>query len=111
MKVKHGHEFDLAEGPIILDLEYRVVLQAIDLRRGTSQSCYSLVNTHRGVVKMEINNLLTIDEARCILRVGRNVMYGLIRQQQGLPHIKVGKQIRIPREELYTWIKNHIVAS
>ncbi|WP_081389661.1 helix-turn-helix domain-containing protein [Paenibacillus odorifer] len=49
-------------------------------------------------------NLLTIDEARTILRVGRNVMYDLTKN--GLPHIKVGKQIRIPREALYSWIKN-----
>lgn len=49
-------------------------------------------------------NLFTIDEARNILRVGRNVMYQLIKD--GLPHIKVGKQIRIPREALYKWIES-----
>ncbi len=54
-------------------------------------------------------NLLTIDEARSILRVGRNVMYELTKT--GLPHIKVGKQIRIPREELMQWIKNQTIAS
>lgn len=48
-------------------------------------------------------NLLTVDEARSILRVGRNVMYDLIKQ--GVPHIKIGKQIRIPEEELIEWIK------
>jgi excisionase family DNA binding protein len=48
--------------------------------------------------------LLTIDEARGILRVGRNVMYELTKT--GLPHIKVGKQIRIPREALLQWIQS-----
>lgn len=56
---------------------------------------------------MDNNCLLTVDEARNILRVGRNVMYDLIKQ--GLPHIKLGKQIRIPQEELLTWIKKHII--
>lgn len=53
--------------------------------------------------------LLTIDEARSILRVGRNVMYQLIKQ--GLPHAKVGKQIRIPREALYKWIESKMFVS
>lgn len=52
---------------------------------------------------MEINNhLLTIDEARAILRVGRNTMYSLV--QQGLPSIRVGKQIRIPLTAMLNWI-------
>lgn len=53
--------------------------------------------------------LLTIDEARGILRVGRNVMYELTKT--GLPHIKVGKQIRIPREALMQWIESQTIAS
>ncbi|MFB9274186.1 helix-turn-helix domain-containing protein [Cohnella cellulosilytica] len=53
--------------------------------------------------------LLTVDEARSILRVGRNVMYDLTKN--GLPHIKVGKQIRIPREALYNWIKSQTTLS
>lgn len=53
--------------------------------------------------------LFTIDEARNILRVGRNVMYQLIKE--GLPHIKVGKQIRIPREALYKWIESKMLVS
>ena len=50
------------------------------------------------------NQLLTVDEARGILRVGRNVMYDLIKK--GIPHIYVGKQIRIPQDALEAWIKN-----
>jgi excisionase family DNA binding protein len=55
---------------------------------------------------VETNNLLTIDEARGILRVGRNVMYDLTKN--GLPHIKIGKQIRIPRDALFNWIKTKL---
>lgn len=53
--------------------------------------------------------LLTVDEARNILRVGRNVMYDLTKTS--LPHIKVGKQIRIPQDELMQWIKQNIVVA
>lgn len=53
--------------------------------------------------------LLTIDEAREILRVGRNVMYELIRSG-GVPHIKIGKQIRVPLRELEEWVKNQLIA-
>ncbi len=59
---------------------------------------------------MERNyDLLTIDEARRILRVGRNVMYDLIKK--GVPHIKLGKQIRIPRAGLEAWIEQQTIAS
>jgi excisionase family DNA binding protein len=58
---------------------------------------------------MENKQLLTIDEARAILQVGRNVMYSLIKT--GLPHIKVGKQIRIPANALGEWVQKQIIAS
>ena len=51
-------------------------------------------------------NLLTIDEARKILRVGRNTMYSLV--EEGIPNIKLGKQIRIPHESLIEWINNNL---
>lgn len=48
------------------------------------------------------NKLLTIDEARSILRVGRNTMYILVRK--GLPCVRFGKQIRIPSSSMDDWI-------
>lgn len=54
-------------------------------------------------------DLLTVEEAREILRIGRNAIYGLVKV--GLPHIKIGKQIRIPRELLYDWIKEQTVTT
>lgn len=58
---------------------------------------------------MERNyDLLTIDEARAILRVGRNAMYDLIKR--GVPHIKIGKQIRIPKASFYVWMDEQTIA-
>lgn len=53
--------------------------------------------------------LLTVDEAREVLRIGRNVMYELIKNQD-VPHIKIGKQIRIPSDEFMKWIKSQTIA-
>ncbi|CAM3699151.1 helix-turn-helix domain-containing protein [Marinicrinis lubricantis] len=53
--------------------------------------------------------LLTVDEAREVLRVGRNVMYQLIKSND-VPHIKVGKQIRVPYDDFIAWIKNNTTA-
>jgi len=54
------------------------------------------------------NQLLTVDEAREYLRVGRNVMYSFV--QTDLPHLKIGKQIRIPADDLAAWIKQQTMA-
>ena len=42
---------------------------------------------------------LTVEEAGQILRVGRNTAYDLVRCGK-LPSVRVGKQIRIPRQAL-----------
>ena len=42
---------------------------------------------------------LTVEEAGQILRVGRNTAYELVRCGK-LPSVRVGKQIRIPRQAL-----------
>lgn len=57
---------------------------------------------------MQANNkLLTIDEARSILRVGRNTMYSLVRE--GLPALRLGKQIRIPLNAMLDWMERHTI--
>ena len=53
------------------------------------------------------NQLLTIDEARSILRVGRNTMYSLVRE--GLPALRLGKQIRIPLNAMLDWMEQHTI--
>lgn len=57
---------------------------------------------------METNTyckLLTVDEAREILKVGKNVMYTQVKAP-GFPAMKIGKQIRIPLDKLLLWISN-----
>lgn len=61
---------------------------------------------------MENNlKLLNVDEARAILGVGRNVMYGLINSENGIPHIKLGRQIRIHPDDLTAWLRQQTIAS
>ncbi len=47
--------------------------------------------------------LLTVQEARKLLRVSRNSCYELIRQGR-IPHIRLGRRILIPRHGLEQWI-------
>ena len=46
---------------------------------------------------------LTVEEAGQILRVGRNTAYELVRGGK-LPSVRVGKQIRIPRQALLDYL-------
>ena len=46
---------------------------------------------------------LTVEEAGQILRVGRNTAYELARCGK-LPSVRVGKQIRIPRQALLDYL-------
>ena len=46
---------------------------------------------------------LTVEEAGQILRVGRNTAYELVRCGK-LPSVRVGKQIRIPRQALLDYL-------
>ena len=47
--------------------------------------------------------LLTVQEAAELLRISPNTCYELIRQDQ-IPHMRLGRGIRIPRHGLETWI-------
>ncbi|WP_455582387.1 helix-turn-helix domain-containing protein [Dysosmobacter sp.] len=46
---------------------------------------------------------LTIEEAGQVLQVGRNTAYDLVRSGQ-LRSIKVGKQIRIPKQAMLEYL-------
>ncbi|MGH9421884.1 MAG: helix-turn-helix domain-containing protein, partial [Thermoanaerobaculia bacterium] len=48
-------------------------------------------------------SLLTVEEAAAVLRIGRNMCYELIRQGQ-IPHVRLGRLIRVPRFGLEAWI-------
>jgi len=47
--------------------------------------------------------LLTVPEAAQLLRISRNLAYELIAQGE-LPHVRLGRVIRIPRHGLEHWI-------
>jgi len=47
--------------------------------------------------------LLTVSEAARLLRISRNLAYELVAQGQ-LPHVRLGRVIRIPRHGLEQWI-------
>ena len=43
--------------------------------------------------------VLTVEEARLLLRLSRNSMYAAIARQE-VPHLKIGRRILIPRKAL-----------
>jgi excisionase family DNA binding protein len=56
---------------------------------------------------MKSDNLpavLTVEEAARFLRIGRSAAYELCRTN-GIPHVRIGKLIRIPRAALLEWLE------
>jgi excisionase family DNA binding protein len=51
----------------------------------------------------ELPLVLTVDEARRVLRIGRRQLYQAIARQD-VPAVKVGRSIRIPRSSLEAWL-------
>jgi excisionase family DNA binding protein len=49
------------------------------------------------------SGLLTVEEAALVLRIGRNMCYELVRQGQ-IPHVRLGRLIRVPRSGLESWV-------
>lgn len=51
----------------------------------------------------ELPPVLTVDEARRVLRIGRRQLYRAIARHD-VPALKVGRSIRIPRSGLVAWL-------
>ena len=51
----------------------------------------------------ELPAVLTVDEARRVLRIGRRQLYRAIAKHD-VPALKVGRSIRIPRSGLEAWL-------
>ena len=56
-----------------------------------------------GVSSSELPLVLTVEEARRVLRIGRRQLYQAIARQD-VPAVKVGRSIRIPRSSLEAWL-------
>ena len=57
----------------------------------------------KGMTTGELPLVLTVDEARRVLRIGRRQLYQAIARQD-VPAVKVGRSIRIPRSSLEAWL-------
>ena len=55
------------------------------------------------VTLAELPPVLTVDEARRVLRIGRRQLYRAIARHD-VPALKVGRSIRIPRSGLEAWL-------
>ena len=51
----------------------------------------------------ELPPVLTVDEARRVLRIGRRQLYRAIARHD-VPALKLGRSIRIPRSGLEAWL-------
>ena len=50
-------------------------------------------------------DVLTVEEARRFLKIGRTALYAAIARNQ-IPHRRVGKQIRFSRAALMVWLSS-----
>jgi excisionase family DNA binding protein len=55
------------------------------------------------VMLAELPPVLTVDEARRVLRIGRRQLYQAIARHD-VPALRVGRTIRIPRSGLELWL-------
>ena len=67
--------------------------------------------------EMPAAEVLTIEEAASILRIGRNAAYALARQwrvtggREGLPCIELGRTLRVPRAALQQLLDGAVTAA
>jgi len=54
---------------------------------------------------MNDDDVLTVEEARQLLKIGRTALYAAIARNQ-IPHRRVGKQIRFSRAALMLWLSS-----
>ncbi len=58
---------------------------------------------HQQVIS-DLPPVLTVPEMAKVLRIGRGSAYELVRTNT-VPHVRVGRLVRIPRDGLVTWME------
>lgn len=53
-----------------------------------------------------MNELLRPEDVQSILRIGRSKVYEMIARGE-LPVVRIGRAVRIPRDELERWVAEH----
>ncbi|MEW8963187.1 helix-turn-helix domain-containing protein [Paraclostridium dentum] len=51
--------------------------------------------------------LMDVQEVQKLLRIGKTKTYEIIKKEN-IPHIRLGRQIKVLRQGLYEWIANQI---
>ncbi len=51
--------------------------------------------------------LLTVPEAARLLKLSRSQLYALC-QRQVIPTVRIGRSVRIPRDELEAWVRRQV---
>ncbi len=54
-----------------------------------------------------MSELLTVDDLRVYLRIGRAKAYELVNEPD-FPALRVGRSIRIPKDQLKSWITKNV---
>lgn len=51
---------------------------------------------------------LTVPQVAAMLHLSRSKMYSLV-QKKSIPHIRIGRNVRIKESELVEWLKHHAI--
>lgn len=57
-------------------------------------------------MEMQMNDILTIPEVARYLKLSKSKVYYLV-QQGKIPHIKIGRNVRIKESELQQWLEQN----
>lgn len=65
----------------------------------------------------ELPEMLRVDEAARLLRIGRSAAYGAVSQfedtggREGIPCVRIGRTLRVPKRALLRWIDQQASAT
>lgn len=65
------------------------------------------VENHRRLEADELPPVLTVSEVAQYLRISRTMAYELTKHKD-FPAVRVGRAVRVPRDNFLRWIERHI---